>query len=304
VKPWLRCASGAGRVAFEYGHRAVVLEGSAAERLLPALLPLLDGTRTVADVVGVLGEAAAPAVERALGLLDTHGLLDAGGEDAGETARFLAAVSASGLGEGECAVRLAAATVVVAGRSRTAHELAELLVDADVGEVSLVELADGPPEPPVALAVAAPRASELPCLAEWNRAALRTRQPWLQVLPHDGRIVAVGPLFLPGETACHTCFTLRRAANSGYADELAFLEDVPAPYPSTPPLERGAAGLAAALALRWLADGDPALAGTMAALELAGPALTRHEVLRVPRCPDCSPARATPAPAPWHEEAA
>ena len=44
LKPWYRHASFERRTVLEYGDAAVILEGAAANRLLPELLPLLDGT--------------------------------------------------------------------------------------------------------------------------------------------------------------------------------------------------------------------------------------------------------------------
>ena len=51
LPPWYRVVSGEGKVVLEFGQRIVNLEGRAAERLLPALLPLLDGTRAVDEIV-------------------------------------------------------------------------------------------------------------------------------------------------------------------------------------------------------------------------------------------------------------
>ena len=60
----------------EHGQRIVALEGRRRSRLVPALLPLLDGTRTVDEIVGMLGEPARPAVENVLARpRATHGLL-------------------------------------------------------------------------------------------------------------------------------------------------------------------------------------------------------------------------------------
>jgi len=62
-----------------------------------------------------------------------------------------------------------------------------------------------------------------------------------------------------------------------------------------------AAGLAALICLRWLGARDPTLPGAFYALELQGTlALTRHRVLRVPRCPACG--APPPPPSPWFRE--
>src|SRR6185437_10869069 len=66
LKPWYRQAAVDGSLVLEHGQSAVVFGGAAATRLLPALLPLLDGSRPVAAIVDELGPAAEPAVLNAL----------------------------------------------------------------------------------------------------------------------------------------------------------------------------------------------------------------------------------------------
>ena len=75
LAPWYRRAEAGDALALDYAHRAVVLEGRAVRALLPALLPLLDGTRTVDEIVACIGEPVRPAVENVLELLGSRGLL-------------------------------------------------------------------------------------------------------------------------------------------------------------------------------------------------------------------------------------
>jgi len=77
-----------------------VLEGKAVEKLLPVLLPLLDGTRTTEEINAYLGEEIEPAVTQALTLLADRRLLTDGPPlaegtpaPAANSATFLAAVS-------------------------------------------------------------------------------------------------------------------------------------------------------------------------------------------------------------------
>src|SRR5437762_2498520 len=196
LKPWYRVARQGETLVLEYAHRAVVFRGAAVARLVPPLLPLLDGTRTLDGIVAGVGRVDAVA-----------DLVEA-------TAPFV---------------------------------------------------------------VAAPAPGELPELAELNRRRLRAGTPWLPVLPFDGRLAMLGPLFLPGESCCYECYRLRRAANSPFADEFWLLERGRAAYPSSPALDAAAAGFAAHLVLRWLAARDRTLPGAMFALEHERvPALTAH----------------------------
>ena len=75
LAPWCRLAEDGRRVLVEHGGTVVTFEGRAAEALLPRLLPLLDGTRTVEDVESVLGRPVAPAIAKALALLAANRLL-------------------------------------------------------------------------------------------------------------------------------------------------------------------------------------------------------------------------------------
>jgi len=75
LAPWYRVASADDAVVLEYGQRVICLAGRAGAVLVPVLLPLLDGTRTLAEIVEVLGEPARPAIEAALERLTEYDLL-------------------------------------------------------------------------------------------------------------------------------------------------------------------------------------------------------------------------------------
>ena len=113
----------------------------------------------------------------------------------------------------------------------------------------------------------------------------------------------MGPLYLPGDTCCHECFRLRRAANLGVPDELALLDRTPAAYPSAPALDAIAGGLAAELVLQWLVLRDHFAPAAFYALEpLPTLGLSVHHVHRVPRCRVCSGLDDVAAPLPWFKE--
>lgn len=303
LKPWYRQAAVDGSLVLEHGQSAVVFGGAAATRLLPALLPLLDGSRPVAAIVDELGPAAEPAVLNALRLLQRRGLLlegDGAGDEADAATLFLAA---AGRGVTAAAVRdtLARADVAVMGGAPVAAAIADLLRRSGARRAVQTgwDVANGGD---TSFVVAVPAADELEEVAAWNREAVAAGVPWLQVLPFDGRMAAVGPLYVPGESCCHACYCSRRAAASGYGAEFRALEEVPTRAGSTPAFDAVIAGVAAGLALRWLAHRDHYLPGVFYACEPAGTALTQHRVFRVPRCPVCSPARDAAPPLPWFKE--
>jgi len=305
LAPWYRLATAEDKVVLEYGQRIVCLEGRAAGSLLPALLPLLDGTRTIDEVAQVLGSPVRPAIEHALRQLAEHGVLLEGPPlpddvpvTVSGTVDLLASLHVGGPGLAETNGTLAARWVVVVGSGVASVEIGRLLRLSGVEVTRSEEIGSG-----TDLAVCAPAPGELPRLREWNERALDARQPWLQVLPFDGRLASLGPLYIPGETCCYECFRLRRAANLDAGDELPLLESAPASYPAAPALQAVVAGLAVVLALEWLVLGDHYAPAAFYAMELLPVlSLTAHHVHRVPRCPVCSGLEDVAPPLPWHKE--
>jgi len=298
LAPWWRAVEDRDRLLFEHAGRVVELKGRAVEVLLPALVPLLDGTRTVREIVELLGEAAEAPTAKALALLDDHGLLvDGPANDTDTAACYVASVCSSTPGAASAA--LAKARVAILGSARAGAEASRLLDSA--GAVTTTSASLDGYGVGADLLVAAPAAEEVKELAGLNARCLREATPWLVLLPTEGRFAAIGPLYVPGQTACHACYLLRRGATSGYEQEFLLLERQPTRAPMPAAAGTIAAGIAALICLRWLGARDPALPGAFYALELQGTlALTRHRVLRVPRCPVCG---APPAPpSPWFRE--
>jgi bacteriocin biosynthesis cyclodehydratase domain-containing protein len=123
---------------------------------------------------------------------------------------------------------------------------------------------------------------------------------WFLLRPYDGRFASVGPLVVPGESACYECLLLRRAANLEFGDDLPELESTPQSATADAAFEAFVVALTAHLAIRWVVGGDAMLPGVLHTVELR-PSLSvsEHTVLRVPRCPACSPNQVAP-PLPWH----
>ena len=148
------------------------------------------------------------------------------------------------------------------------------------------EIAD---PPPAEIVLVLPAPGELGQLEQWNAIALNTSRPWLQVLPWDGRMLAVGPLYLPGLTACFTCYRLRRSAALGLAAAGRQLESEPTRARAGIALPALAAALAVEQALGWLSHRNAEAAGILHAIDdPGGLRVTSHRVLPVPLCPACS----------------
>jgi len=298
LKPWYRLSVEGGRSVLRYAGSVLEFEGAASERLLPHLLPLLDGTRSVDDVVAELGEAVRPAVEHALALLRAHDLLTEGASRSDEPGRCAELLAATvGVTIAQAQTRLPRVDVRILGSGPSAIPLGRLLQMSGVRSVETLEWDD---DPAGRFVVAVPASAEVPRLPEWNARAIASGTEWMQVLPFDGRLAAVGPVFVPGETACHECFRLRRDSTIAAAPDRARGN-----YLGSPAIDAALAGLAAHVVLGRIAGGETGDAGMLLAVELA-PELrcTRHFVYRVPRCPACSPASRRASLAPWSDVAA
>jgi len=298
LAPWYRLVADGDRLLFEHGRSVVVLEGGAVRALFPRLLPLLDGSRTLEQIIERIGAPAAEAVGQAVEVLAAHGLLVDGPPTSRGVSGEAAIAAAYGVPPAVAADRIRAATVGVAGESAAAEQIARLLHADGVGEVRRL----GWDEHDVDLAVVAPAPVEVSRLREWNRLALDHGLRWLALRPFDGLVFGIGPLMVPGESCCHECLQLRLAAHVEYGADLALIEGEPATASGTAGLEAVAAGLVAHLALCWLGGLDTRLPGILHVLEARpGLALGTHAVLRVPRCPDCSDADVLAPLLPWHE---
>ena len=300
LKPWYRLLETPDGVLLEHGRSTVSFGGAAATRLLPALLPLLDGERTVDEIIETLGRPVAPAVENALDLLERHGLLTDGPSPASRrltrverTALFLAQFAPQS--PLRITARLAAARVLLEGDAELIAAAARLLRRSGVACTQPGDTT------PTFVATATALAGD-PLLERRNALVLEQRTPWLPFGCFDGSSAAVGPLVVPGETACYQCFVLRRDATSGCTSELVSLRAAPVRAGTAPTLVALVAAVAVDWIVRWVGLRDPGLPGTIATvtlaprLELAGDVL-----LRVPRCPACSTVAALGLPVPWHE---
>jgi bacteriocin biosynthesis cyclodehydratase domain-containing protein len=206
------------------------------------------------------------------------------------------------LGPAEAGKRLREARIALVGESRVGRAVGRLLRRCGIGSVVRVGweadvLSD--------LAVVVPGPSEAGRIEAWNATALDRGIRWLAIRPFDGATATVGPLVVPGESACHACLVLRLGGHLEYGSDFARIERAPVAVEAGAPLETIAAGVAAHLVLAWVGGRDTRLPGVVHVLQTGPPlALTAHSVLRVPRCPACSPVERSAPRVPWHEAAA
>jgi ribosomal protein S12 methylthiotransferase accessory factor len=262
-------------------HRSVVLEGAVYTRLLP----LLDGTRSLADIVGELGATSFAEVTFALSRLERHGCLVEGDE----FVEGLDPVFVDGLTRGTANVPVAALASGIELRAVGAIEDARLrraLAACRIG------VRNDPQVPLLVLADDYLRDE----LDEINREALSAHRPWL-LAKTVGMITWIGPVFVPHETGCWECLAQRLRANrqvQGFIRR-ARGSDNGVPIVNSrvvaPTVAELAADLVATETARWLlAPQTHRLRGSVVTWDLLQATSRRHQLMRRPQCRTCGDA--------------
>ncbi len=136
-----------------------------------------------------------------------------------------------------------------------------------------------------------------------NKQALAQQQPWLLVRP-TGNQPLVGPLFLPGQTACWQCYQHRIELNQPYrkiysqATGQPYLPPAPGTY--HPQLLQAAYHLAATQIAAYLGGAAPSpLINGVLAVNATPSEPERHHLVQRPQCPACGqPANSQAVPMP------
>lgn len=213
---------GQSGLLFEGGHGIQVLSGRGARGFIPRLLPLLDGSRDLAALSDEFPRVPVKSLRDAVALLYSRGLLEDGRE--GEVAPELEAVSAFAgryvdvtrvnRNRGEVLARLDVVRVQVAGEGPGREALLGALQGQGLGSLTLVEEpTELSKDSDLVLAVFSGDTPEARAQA-WMDAA---RERGLRVL--HARLgsdeVEVGPLFVPGKSACYDCLRQLHRAPGG-----------------------------------------------------------------------------------------
>jgi ribosomal protein S12 methylthiotransferase accessory factor len=244
------------------------------------LAPLLDGSRTVEEIVETASASLSAAeVHYGLGRLEQKGVLVEAAPD--EPPAFAAFWHSLGVDPRDARRRLTESAVEVVSLGESSGEPLREALAAEglrVGRrrsVLKIVLADDYLRAP---------------LEELNREALQTKRPWLLARP-TGKALWLGPRFVPGQGACWECLAQRLRANrplealvARHRPESGALRPARAALEST---ARAAAGLIASAVARGLVTGDDGLRDTLVTLELLGFGTRRHLVVRRPQCPAC-----------------
>lgn len=269
-------SSDAGLILLSEGRQAWI-----PDPIYAAVAPMLDGTHEVEAIFAALsGAYPVEHVFAALDRLRTSGYL---AEDASAEARPAQAFwEHLGVPPAQARSRLDSARVSTVRFGELGSEvLADLLRQHGVavapqGDVSVVVTDD----------------YLRPQLADWNAQALASGKAWLLVKP-VGIETWIGPMFVPGQTACWECLAQRLRGHRKLETYIGRRNGQDAPLGAA-----AAAGIAstqhAALAeaateiTRWIGTGgqsvllDRVLTTSTLTLDR-----TRHVLTRRPQCPSC-----------------
>jgi bacteriocin biosynthesis cyclodehydratase domain-containing protein len=308
LAPWL--------VAVELGDTRLQLRSAESAHTLthPLLIDVfrkietrLDGRHTVAEIASTVGPDVLPTtVVFLLKLLQGKGLLQPGFDetelDPDEQERwqrqlaFLAhfvpdAASAHSL--------LAKAHVGLAGPGDLRRAIADAIGSIGVGCVTGF---DEPPSRPTQdcsqlsgldLIVACEQSAAFAFFDRVNRVCLASGTRWLRVCLL-GTSAEIGPTVVPNQTACYTCFDLRRRANQldldGYLAYRARIDALGGRVDEggVAPFLSLITGQVALEVMRLLIGfAPPVTLGRFYELTAASPVAVAHDVFRVPRCASC-----------------
>lgn len=130
-----------------------------------------------------------------------------------------------------------------------------------------------------------------------NTVVLQAQKPWISIYI-DGSEALVGPIFVPGESCCYNEFEIQHEATlGGMKDEyLVYKEALDRDGPggahfALPPFLDVASGLASTGIARFLLSGRSFLVGRANRIDFERLSIDYENVLRLPRCPACGPAR-------------
>ncbi|GAA4899659.1 TOMM precursor leader peptide-binding protein [Streptomonospora salina] len=203
----------------------------------------------------------------------------------------------------EISARLRTRPVRLLGSGSLVDDLRTALTAASV------TIADDDPTAP---AVVVGRHEQDSLLTEWNadRLADGMGVPWLAVVPFTGGQAIVGPWIVPGESACYECYLLRRASNFGSQEMSSVLAeaepvgpvfDGSARYPGLRMVQTGLIVDRIVERVGLEERAGQSVPGELTTISLRYDAIDveRHRLLRVPRCPRCSPSAGIGYPQVW-----
>jgi len=281
-----------------------LLEGEACRAALPWLATQLDGIRTVDDLQRSPNcPCTSEQLQEVLSTLHQHGyVLDARMDVCNESPAtpIAAATEALGVDTKEALDKVRTARLTVCGRSHLAEMIVESLRQQgfDGPQRCTDDLNAAKSSSQEGLSVVVETDFTTAQLEDFNRQAIASRKTWMLIGAWNRRVL-VGPIFLPGETACYECYRRRLDSHRRHLAASQALEAwqqlvARPPGDAVEPVFPGVAQLAAAwtgLELFSYVSATRVVRtlGRVLVYEPDLARLTNERVLRIPWCSACSP---------------
>lgn len=336
------------RYQIRSSEETTVMKGATVQQMFGDLLPLMDGENTEETIAEKLGAVASPALVHAvIEKLRGAGVVEdaAGDEGQGLSSEELeayrqqlvfldltlergSAVQAqlllknarlSIVGSGDLAVALAREAAragvgrILGANIQTGHSLDQVipLVSFQAAGIEtrdqheLEALLDA--ESPTLLAIAIER-SEPAMLEAINKFSQNRNIALLHCLA-NGTQATIGPLVVPGQTACLTCYRLRMNSQiEFYEQQSAFEAWIKSnghrrARSSTPPaLTNMAAAMAMLELIKHVTEVyEPEIYDKFISIDALTLEIMSHQLLKLPRCPDCGGGRSSIRYSTWQE---
>jgi SagB-type dehydrogenase family enzyme len=214
---------------FEGARGTQILNGRAARGFIPALIQRLDGTRHFSDLLHAFAPVPPQSVHDALALLYSRGLLEDGVAEIDDPAladcaafcgRYID-VTRVNRNRGEALSRLASTRLAWAASDAAARSLSHALQGQGIGSLRHLQDPDQLTDLPDLLILVSEGDDAL--TQEWLALAWQRRFPVLHArITRD--VVEIGPLFMPGKSACYSCLREIRSPrlSSAAAPDLGF----------------------------------------------------------------------------------
>lgn len=279
-------------------------------RLVQLIAPLINGDRTVDEIIDLLqGKASAAEVYYALMLMEQKGYIVEANEN------LLPAVAAfcDGLNitSQEANRRLQTTTVTVQSFGAVAIEpllstLKSLNIQVCQEESERVREGQFSPHPTSDRSLLPFNQGGIPNsklvvvltddylqdgLDAFNQTALQSKQPWLLVKP-VGTTVWIGPIFHPGKTGCWECLAQRLRGNRPVETFIQKRKGTSTPFLTSscelPATQQTALNLTANEIIKWIVQQEnQQLEGKLVTLDTLTLETQNHILVQRPQCPIC-----------------
>ena len=249
-------------------------------RIHKSLVPLLDGQRTLSDLITLLdGKVSPPELFYALNQLTKAGYLaEYDGTLSSEEAAFwyLLGIDAQSVQQRlhQTSVSVKALGKADAGPLHTALEGLGIPIAEAGSRLDIVVTDDYLQEGLEAI----------------NRHALAAAQPWMLV-KLIGNVLWIGPIFEPSESGCWACMAQRIRGNRQIEvyiqKKLNYSAPIRTSLSALDSTVQLAANLAATEIAKWLVDDPQSLRGQLLTFDVASAETRKHVLVRRPQCAAC-----------------